>query len=122
MPKRLPKLRRKNYRAPESRDAVESRASEAATIGWTVSVTSVFAADLIVIAVHLYVRGHPDAHAARGLEAIMLLSGALMGAASLALLAAVWRTRCAKPPRGYVVFAVFVAAAPVIVLMVRLFV
>jgi hypothetical protein len=120
MPKRQRKPRRKIYRARESRKSAESRASEAATIGWTVSVTSVFAADLIVIAAHLYVRGHPDAQAARALEAIMLLSAALMGAASLALLAVVWRTRHAKPPHGFVVFAFLVALAPIIVLAGRL--
>jgi hypothetical protein len=122
MPKRQRKPRRNIYRARESREAAESRASEAATIGWTVSVTSVFAADLIVIAAHLYVRGHPDAQAARALEAIMLLSAAAMGAISLALMPIVWRTRRVKPPEGFVVFAVLVAAAPIVALLGRLLV
>ena len=52
----------------------------------------------------------------------MLLSAALMGAISLALLAAVWRTRREKPPQGYVVFAAVVAVAPIIALMARLLV
>jgi hypothetical protein len=107
---------------PDRREPAESRASEAVTIAWTVSVTGVFVADLIVIAAHWYARGHPQAQPARALEAIMLLSAALMGAASLALLAVVWRTRRLKPPQGYVVFAVLVAAAPVIVLVARLLV
>jgi hypothetical protein len=90
------------------------------TIAWTVSVTGVLVADLIVAASHLYVRAHPEAQTARAFEAIMLLSAAIMGAASLALLPVVWRTRWLKPPMGYVVFAALVAAAPVIALVGRL--
>jgi hypothetical protein len=98
----------------------ETRASEAVTIAWTVSVTGVVVADLIVVAAHWYVRSHPDAQPARALEAIMLLSAALMGAASLALLSLVWRTRRVKPPYGYTAFAAIAAAAPVLVLVGRL--
>ena len=90
------------------------------TIAWTVSVTGVFVADLIVVAAHLYARSGPPAQPVRALEAIMLLSAAIMGAASLALLPVVWRTRRLKPPQGYVVFATFVAVAPIIVLIGRL--
>ncbi len=102
------------------REPAESRASEAVTIAWTVSVTGVLVCDLIVVAAHWYVRGHPDAQPARAFEAIMLLSAALMGAASLALLPVVWRTRRLKPPLGYAVFAALVAAAPIIALVGRL--
>jgi hypothetical protein len=93
--------RRRNSRR-KSHEPAESRASEVVTLAWTVSVTGVLVADLIVVAAHLYVRGHPRAEPARALEAIMLLSAAIMGAASLALLPVVWRTRL-KPPQGYVV-------------------
>ena len=51
---------------------------------------------------------------------IMLLSAAAMGTISLILLAIVWRTRRFKPPRGYMAFAIFVAAAPIIALAGRL--
>jgi hypothetical protein len=90
------------------------------TIAWTVSVTGVLVADLIVVAAHWYVRGHPQSQPAQMLEAIMLLSAALMGAVSLALLAMVWRTRRLKPPQGYVVFALLVAVAPLAALVIRL--
>jgi hypothetical protein len=120
MPKRRGKLHRLRSGRRFQREPLESRASEAITIAWTVSVTGVFVADLIVIAAHLYVRSHPNAQSAKALEAIMLLSAALMGAASLGLLPVVWRTRHVKPPQGYVVFAALVAAAPIIVLAGRL--
>jgi hypothetical protein len=114
-----PKSRKTKPRPRDRREPAETRASEAVTIAWTVSVTGVFVADLIVVAAHLYARSGPPAQPARALEAIMLLSAAIMGAASLALLPVVWRTRRLKPPQGYVVFAAFVAVAPIIVLIGR---
>jgi hypothetical protein len=122
MPNSRRKLRRSKLRSRDNREPTETRASEAVTIAWTVSVTGVFVADLIVVATHLYARSHPDAQPARALEAIMLLSAAVMGAASLALLPVVWRTRTVKPPRGYTVFAALVAAAPILVAAGRLLV
>jgi hypothetical protein len=112
---------RKRSRSGDGREPAESQASEAVTIAWTVSVTGVFVADLIVVAAHWYARGHPQAQPARVLEAIMLLSAALMGAASLALLPVVWRTRRLKPPQGYLAFAILVSVAPIVVLAGRLF-
>lgn len=120
MPKTPPRTTRKKLRTTSPADPAENRASEAVTIAWTSSVTGVFIADLIVIAAHLYTRSNPDAQAARALEAIMLLSAALMGAVSLVLLAIVWRTRRLKPPRGYTAFAALVALAPIIALAARL--
>ncbi|MEX0610932.1 MAG: hypothetical protein WD738_11470 [Pirellulales bacterium] len=105
----------------KAQEPIESWASEAVTIVWTVSVTGAFVADLLVVVAHLYVRSHPQAQPARMLEAIMLLSAAVMGATSIALLPVVWRTRRLKPPQGHLVFAVLVAVAPVIALVGRLF-
>jgi len=90
------------------------------TVAWTVSVTGVVIADLIVAAAHLFIRYFPESEPARWLEAIMLVSAAAMGAVSLALLAVVWRTRRVKPPLGYIVFAVLVAAAPILATLGRL--
>lgn len=83
-------------------------------------MTGVFVADVVVIAAHLYARSNPDARGAIALEAIMLISAAMMGAISLALLAIVWRTRRVKPPRGYLWFAALVAIAPIMALAGRL--
>jgi hypothetical protein len=120
MPKSPRRTKRKSPRSTLPADPAETRASEAVTIAWTSSVTSVFVADLVVIASHLYARSDPDAQAAKALEAIMLLSAAVMGAASLALLPVVWHSRRKKPPQGYIVFAALVAAAPIIALAGRL--
>jgi hypothetical protein len=98
----------------------ESRASEAMTIAWTVTVTGVTISNLVVVAAHLYVRSYPESQPARAFEAIMLMSAAAMGATSLALLPVVWRTRQLKPPLGYTIFAALVATAPVLALIGRL--
>ena len=117
--------RRKKARSPKrpsvaTHEAGESRASQSLTLAWTVSVTCVFMANLVVLGANAYIRYHPDAQPARALEAVMLLSAAAMGAASLALLVVVWRMRRLKPPLGYVVFATLVAAALIVTLVVRL--
>jgi len=120
MPRRPPHVRRKKRRAEVPAAPTESRAAEAVTIAWTVSVTSVFVADVMVIVAHLYSRLHPEARSARILEAIMLLAAALMGAISLSLLPVVWRIQRSKPPRGFITFAILVATAPLVALCSRL--
>jgi hypothetical protein len=120
MPKRSHPTNRKRPRSPSPADPAERPASEAVTIAWTSTVTGTFIADLIVIAAHLYWRNNSGADAARALEAIMLLSAAVMGTISLALLFVVWRTRRLKPPRGYTMFAILVAVAPIAALLARL--
>jgi hypothetical protein len=120
MPKKRRNAVRKNVAPARDREPAESRAAEAVTIAWTVSVTSVFVADLVVISAHLYSRSNPTAQAAKVLEAIMLISAAAMGTISLLLLVAAWRTRRLKPPQGYTIFAVLVATAPIIALLGRL--
>jgi hypothetical protein len=120
----VPNNRRKTQakwaRSRQNLEPAESRGSEVVTIIWTVSVTGVLIADLMVVAVHLYVRSRPGAQPARMLEAVMLLSASAMGSASLALLPVVWRTRRLKPPAGYIAFAVFVAIAPLVAALARL--
>lgn len=120
MPTNRRKPPRNKPRPRARREPAESRASEAVTIAWTVSVTGVLVADLIVIAAHLYARSHPGLQPANALEGVMLISAAAMGTASLSLLPIVWRTRRLKPPQGYIIFAALVAVAPIIVLAGRL--
>ncbi len=103
-----------------SSDPHEERSAEAITIAWTASVTSVFLADLVTIVAHFYARSHPGSKTAPPFEAIMLLTAAVLGLASLALLPVVWRVSRLKPPTGFVVFAALVAAAPVVVTLARL--
>jgi hypothetical protein len=117
--RRREKSQRPNDRKLE-RDLPDERSAEAITIAWTASVTAVFFANLVTIAAHFYSRSHPDVKTAPAFEAIMLLTAALMGVASLALLPVVWKFSRLKPPLGFVVFATLVAAGPIVVTAVRL--
>ena len=119
MPVKRPKPRRPDRR-PDRREPAESQVGETLTVAWTVSVTGVVIADLMLLSVHLLVRGHPEAQRLRMLEIILLLLAAGMAAISLALLPVVWQKRRVKPPQGYIAFAVLVAAAPIAALLVRL--
>jgi hypothetical protein len=98
----------------------EERSTEAITIAWTASVTSVLLADLVTIVAHFYARSHPESKTAPPFEAIMLLTACVMGLVSLVLLVVVWRVSRLKPPLGFVVFAALVAAAPILVTVARL--
>jgi hypothetical protein len=98
----------------------DEQEAQAVTIAWIASVTSVLMADLATIAAHFYFRFHPESKTAPLFAAIMLLTACLLGVASLALLAAVWRTSRLKPPKGFVAFAVIIAAAPIVTTICRL--
>jgi hypothetical protein len=112
---------RTNPLRPKRRpEADESRGGEIVTIAWTVSVTGLVIADLMLIAMSLFVRSQPHVQPARLLELVMLLSASAMGVLSLALLPVVWRARRLKPPLGYIAFAVCAAAAPIAATIVRL--
>jgi hypothetical protein len=116
-PRRSPK---KSRSGRDDSGTAEDRPAEAITIAWIASVTSVLLANLVTIATHFYAARLPESKTARPFEAIMLLTGCVLGIASLALLAVVWRVSRLKPPRGFVVFAALVAAAPIIVTVARL--
>ena len=111
---------KKRKRKRQERPPAESRASEAITIVWTVSVTGVLIADLLAGAAHFYAWHNADATLAAAFEAIMLVSASLMGGASLVLLRVVWHVRQVRPPQGYAVFGAMVAAAPIVALIFRL--
>jgi hypothetical protein len=120
MPKKSSPQRDRRPRRPTSTDPSDEVQVDAITIAWTASVTSVFITDLILIAVHFYVRSHPESQLAPAFAAIMLLTACAIGLASLVLMVVVWRVSRLKPPMGFVVFAVLVAAAPVVVTAARL--
>jgi hypothetical protein len=120
MPARRRNPRRKRSSARMSTEPAESRRSEVLTIAWTVSVTGVLVADLMLVAAHLYSRSHPEEELARNLQGILLLFASAMGIVSLALLPVVWRMRRLKPPMGYIVFAILVTVSPILATIVRL--
>lgn len=119
MAKERSKRRRKERSRPAPLAPRESQTSEAATIAWTVSVTMVVACDVAAVAAHVYFLVTPAAKSAGLFGGLMLLSGALIGVASLGMLPVVYRVRRTPPPTGFVVFAVCAAVAPLVALAAR---
>jgi hypothetical protein len=97
----------------------ETRTSDAATVCWTVTVTTLLLCNISAAAAQLYSRQHPDARGVLMLGEMLLLAGAVIGVLSLVLLPVVYRVRRVPPPQGLVVFAVCLAAAPLLTVIVR---
>ena len=97
----------------------ESRASEALTVAWTVTVTTLLFCNLAVIAVHYLQLGDPDAKKMSLLREMLLLASAIVGFLSLVLLPFVYRYRRTPPPTGLAVFGVCLAIAPILVIVLR---
>jgi hypothetical protein len=112
--------RRGNRSRPSRPESSESRTAQTLTIAWTVSVTGVVIADLMLLAARFLAAHNPDARQLQMLDNVLLLLAAGMGIVSLALLAAAWRSRTVQPPPGYVAFAALAAAAPIAALLGRL--
>ena len=119
MASRKKKRSRKSFASRSPTESAESRTSEAVTVGWTVTLTTVFFCNLAAVAAHFYVTAHPEAQRMAMLREFMLFSGALAGLLSLALLPLVKRLRQTPPPRGLVVFGVCIALAPILAVALR---
>lgn len=98
---------------------VESRSSEVLTVGWTVTLTTLFFCDLAVIGAHYYVVAHPEAQRMAMLRGLLLFAGSLVGLLSLTLLPLLKRIRQTPLPRGLVVFGVCIAVAPILTVALR---
>lgn len=112
--KRAKSTKKLNYRAPS-----ESKASEAITVAWTVSITTLFGCNLAILAVHFWLSTNPEAQGAAMLKELLLFAGAIVGVLSLLMLPVVYRLRSLPPPPGLAVFGACLAAAPPLVLLWR---
>ena len=99
----------------------ETRASEAITVAWTVTVTTVLLCNLVIIASHFYIVNNPDAKKMELLRGMMLLGGSLVGIMSLLILPVLYRVRSVAPPRGVVVFGICAAIAPILAVLAQTF-
>jgi len=104
-------------RSPEL--PAESRASEVVTVGWTVTLTTLFFCNLAAIGAHFYVAANPEAQRMAMLCELLLFAGALVGLFSLAMLPLMQRLRQTPPPRGLVAFGLCIALAPILAVAVR---
>lgn len=119
MSKRKTKPRRQKQVRHVDHGPGETRTADAATVAWTVSVTTVFLCDIAAVAAHLYSQANPQLAGARMLSQLLLFSAAAIGLLSLMLLPAVFRLRRTPPPTGFLVFAVCSALAPILAVLVQ---
>lgn len=105
---------RERRRSRQPSGSVESRGAETLTILWTLLVTTVVGCDLGAAVTRFLLAKAPDNAALKLLSGLLLIAAALLGVAILALLPLVLRVRRTPPPRGYVVFALLVAVAPIL--------
>ncbi len=117
------KKHRKEHRKKRSLvvPPLETRASEAITVAWTVTITMTLLCDLVIIAAHFYLTTYPEATQIELLRGLMLLGGSLVGIMSLIILPILYRVRKFPPPRGLVIFGICVAIAPLAAILARTF-
>jgi hypothetical protein len=97
----------------------ESRSSEAITVAWTVSVTTLLFCNLAILGAHYYLASNPDAMRFQMMKEILLISGCGLGILSLALLPIVYRVRTVPPPSGFAVFGACLALGPLLAVVLR---
>lgn len=119
MSKRKTKSRRHAKVAAPARQMGETNASDATTVAWTITVTMVLMCNIAAVTAHFYMEMYRESRGLVMLKELMLIAGALIGFLSLVLLPIMLRVRRTPPPTGVLVFAVCVAAAPILALLVR---
>jgi hypothetical protein len=110
--------RKKKTRPVEEAAAVESRTVEAATVAWTVSVTTLFFCNLGILGAHFYLANNPDAEHFFMMKKLLLILGAMCGVISLGLMVTVYRMRTVLPPSGLMVFGACMALGPILAAVV----
>ncbi len=103
-----------------SRTDSESRRAHLLTILWTLSVTTAFLCDIGAAVTRLLKGPGPLGVRAGTLSGLLLFAASVTGLLVLILLPVVLNVRRRAPPRGYIVFAVLVAAAPLLAIALQI--
>ena len=98
----------------------ESSASEALTVAWTVSITTLFFCNIAIVGAHFFAWRYPQAEGLSMMKEMLLMAGSALGVVSLVLLPIVYRVRVVAPPKGLSVFGACLALAPVLAVVVRI--
>ncbi len=97
----------------------ESAAAELMTVGWLLTTLTALACELGTVAATWIAQRDPQSLRIATLAGVLMLAAVCTGLMSLGLLAAAWRLRKVKPPRGITVFALFVGLAPLALFAIR---
>jgi hypothetical protein len=115
----MPKRNDRRHRSRRNDNSAESRAAEVMTVGWMLTTFTTLVCELAGVTAEWFARRHPQALPLSLLAEVLMFAALLTGLFSLALLAAVWKLRTVKPPRGITVFAVAVGVAPLGLIILR---
>lgn len=97
----------------------ESRAAEFMTVGWLLTAITTLVTELAGAFVTWLSKGNPSVGIA-ALANVLLFAALVSGLFSLGLLAAAWRLRRVKPPRGLMVMTIVICLVPLATLVLRL--
>ena len=97
----------------------ETRSSDVVTVAWTLSVTTSFVCSLLAVGTHFLLNAVAEPGRLPILQTLSLFAAAAVGALSLFLLPLVYHLRRHAPPQGYLVFALCVAVAPWLAVVLR---
>jgi hypothetical protein len=117
----MSKRKKKKSQVVDEAAAVESRTVEAVTVAWTVSVTTLFACNLGILAAHFFLANNPDAAHFAMMKKLLIILGAMCGVISLILLVTVYRMRSILPPSGLMVFGACMALGPILAAVAMIF-
>ena len=98
----------------------EPRRAHLLTIVWTLSVTTTFLCDIGAAVTRLLSGPGPQGVRVAALSGLLLFSASVTGLLVLVLLLVVLNMRRQAPPRGYIVFALLVAAAPLLAIALQI--
>jgi hypothetical protein len=121
MSKHKTKPRRYHHKpaAPVRRYSEETRAGDATTVAWIVTVVMTLLCDLGAAAAHYWSSGYANARGILMYRELLLFAGVVIGLISLMLLPIMLKVRRVPPPTGVMAFAVCVTAAPMVAVLLR---
>ncbi len=90
----------------------ETRAAEAVTVAWTLSVMTTLMCEIAALGLRAIAQGAPQGNSLYVLSGMLFLSSVIIGLVATALIPLVHRLRRDPPPRGFTAFALLICLAP----------
>jgi hypothetical protein len=105
-------LKKRKSKAPVTELPDESRAAEAVTVAWMLSVMVAVVCELGWLATRWWIAAQPTAEMVAALGELLFFSALITGTMALVLVPVVLRSRSELPPRGITFFALVVGVLP----------
>lgn len=109
----------KKRKRPQELTPLESKSSDAITVAWMVTITTLLFCNLAIAGGYYFSRQYPDVAGLQLMKEMLLIAGSGLGVISLVLLPVVYRVRNVVPPTGIAVFGACLAVAPILGLILR---